>query len=211
MTKIEMMLTDMDGSAVRYKNEPFNSGWDAIGDSLPSELRKKWYETRDYYYPRKELYSQWFDVQCQLLKGLNIHTVTGKIFPVPYAPGFLNFFTALNPKIITGIISSGVDIIANKIQQEAGLDIVICNKLHISGEKFTGTGEELIGLWSKVTALEKICQKTGIPPDRVGYVGDSENDIGVLKMVGMPYIINPHPELKELAPEIKDYREIKLD
>ena len=33
MGKIKMVVTDKDRSAVRYKNKPFNSGWDAIGDN----------------------------------------------------------------------------------------------------------------------------------------------------------------------------------
>ena len=211
MTKIQMVLTDMDGSAVRYKNQPFNSGWDAIGDALPLELRKQWYETRDYYYPRKELYSDWFNTQCRLLTGLNLNTVEKKIFPVPYAPGFLEFFAQLNPEIITGLISSGVDLIANRVRQEAALDIVVCNKLHPNNGVFTGTGEEVVGLWSKTVFLEQISKKTGIPLEQICYIGDSENDIDVLKAVGRPYIINPHPNVKGLAPEIKDYMEIKLD
>ncbi len=214
MTKIQMVLTDMDGSAVRYKNEPFNCGWEAIGDTLPPDLRKKWYEARDYYYPKRELYNEWFRAQVALLKGISVAEIAQKIFPVPYAPGFIKFFTHLRPERIpvTGIISSGVDFIANRIRQEAALDIVKCHRLHISDGKFTGTGEQVGGLWSKTLLLEEICKQTGIPPDQVCYIGGNENDIDVLKMVGMPYIINPHPKVKALnLPEIKDYREIKLD
>lgn len=214
MTKIQMVLTDMDGSAVRYKNEPFNSGWDAIGNALLPELRKKWYEAREYYYPKKELYPEWFRTQVALLKGISVTEIAQKIFPVPYAPGFLEFFRRLLPEqiLITGLISSGVDFVANRIRHEAALDIVKCHKLHVSDGKFTGTGEQVGGLWSKALLLEEICKQTGIPPDYVCYIGDNENDIDVLKMVGRPYIINPHPKVKALnLPEIKDYRKIRLD
>lgn len=213
MAKIQMVLTDMDGSAVRYKNHPFNSGWDAIGDVLPPELRKKWYETRDYYYSRRELYSEWFGAQCRLLTGLAVKEVAKKVFPVPYAPGFLEFFTKLRPEngFITGLISSGVDLIANRVRKEAALDIVVCNKVHIHKGRFTGTGQEIVGLWSKLELLAKQADICEILLEQICYVGDSENDIEVLNAVGRPYIINPHPNVKGLAPEIKDYREIKLD
>jgi HAD superfamily phosphoserine phosphatase-like hydrolase len=211
MAKIKMVMTDMDGSAVRYKTPPFYSGWDAIGDALPPHLRKKWYETRDYYYPKPKLYSEWFIKQVELLKGLNTKGVARKIFPIPYAPGFLNFFKHINPEILTGLISSGVDFIANRIRQEAGLDIVICNKIYVYDGRFAGTGAEIVGLWSKLEILKKQADICEIPLEQICYVGDSENDLEVLKAVGRPYIINPHPNVKGLAPEIKNYLEIKLD
>ena len=206
-----MVGTDMDGSAVKYKNDPFNSGWDALGDSLPPAQRKKWYETRDYFYPRKELYPQWFLKQVEMLKGQDTAEIAAKIFPPPYAPGFLEFFRNLPIDMITAIISSGVDFIANRIKHDADLDIIICNKLHIFDGKFTGTGEEVVALWSKLDLLKQQADKLGILLENICYVGDSENDIDILKAVGRPYIINPHLSVKGLAPEIKDYREIKLD
>lgn len=209
--EIEMVVTDQDGSAIRGSVPPFYSGWDELGECLPDELRKEWYRVRDYYYPKKELYSEWFQKQLDLLKGLSVKSVTDKIFPLAYAPGFLEFFNNLPKGIVTGLLSAGIDLIAKKIQEEAGLDFIHANVIHIENGKFTGTGKEVSGLWNKRGLLEQVAAEYNIPLSRVCFIGDNLNDKECLEAAGYPYIINPHESIKGLGKEIQNYLEIKLE
>lgn len=209
--KMKMIVTDQDGSAIKGRIPPFYSGWDEIGECLPEELRKEWYRVRDYYYPKKELYSEWFQKQLDLLKGIPVKTVTDRIFPLPYAQGFLEFFKNIPKGIVKGLLSAGIDLIAKKIQEEAELDFIHANKIHIENDIFTGTGKEVSGLWNKRSLLENIAEEHGILLSETCFIGDNSNDKGCLEAVGYPYIINPHESVKGCGKEIQSYMEIVLE
>src|SRR3989338_8975268 len=109
----DAVLMDMDGTIVRYESSSFHSSWDAMGEA--AGMKEKWDQMLAYYYPRSndpKTYREWFDANCQTLKGVSVQSVSDKIFPPPYTPGFFEFcayFTA--QKIPIGIISSGVDLV----------------------------------------------------------------------------------------------------
>jgi len=96
------------------------------------------------------LYQEWFEGNCRLLEGIEVQPILEQIFPPPYTPGFLEFCTYLKREgICTGIVSSGVDIVANRVLQEARLDFAIANVLNLENGRFTGTGEQQVPLWNK--------------------------------------------------------------
>lgn len=209
--KTKMIVTDQDGSAIKGSIPPFYSGWDEVGECLPKELRKEWHRIRDYYYPKKELYSEWFQKQLELLKGIPVKLVTDKIFPLPYAPGFIEFFNSVPKGIVKGLLSAGIDLIAKKIQEEAGLDFIYANEVHIENGIFTGTGKEISGLWNKLSLLEKMAEEYEVLLNETCFIGDNLNDKECLEAVGYPHVISPHESVKGCGKEIKSYMEIILE
>lgn len=67
------------------------------------------------------------------------------------------------------------------------------------GEKL-GVDEILTGIQDKVEAVKKLCEKYGIEPEEVAYMGDDWNDVALLKEVGMAVCpANAIPEIQEMA------------
>lgn len=207
---IELCLFDMDGTIVQYAGSSFQSSWDAIG--IAAGKGKEWIDVRDLYWSKiqacaekkekeqaQRLYAEWFKVDCLLLKDVSIEKISPHIFPPPYTPGFREFCAYLkNHHIRSGIISSGVDLVANQILKELDLNFAIANKLPIIGGKFQGTGELLVSLAEKSELVKTILKEYQIPPEKAAFFGDHINDIPAWKIVGLPIAISPKkPELKE--------------
>ena len=68
--ELKAILADMDGCVLTYKNEPYNSSWDALSESL--QCNKEWIEMRDFYVNQKEKYAEWFEKQVGMLEGLSV-------------------------------------------------------------------------------------------------------------------------------------------
>ncbi len=201
----DIVLLDMDGTIVRYESSSFHSSWDAIGEA--AGMKEEWDKMLAYYYPRSNdagTYREWFDANYRMLKGVSVQSVEKKIFPPPYTPGFREFcryFT--QQRIPIGVISSGVDLVAKRIQQEAGLDFAIANELRIEQGCFTGEGNLMVDLTSKGRIIESYLQEHGINRDKAAYFGDHENDIPAWKAVGHPFGINV--KKANCYPEIQAY------
>src|SRR3989344_4330437 len=119
--KIDLIVTDMDGTAVQYPNEPFSSSWDALLGILAEEERREWVRLRDFYVGKPGLYGKWFNEQVALLKEKRASDAEKVLFPIPYSPGFLEFFGS-NNSFKKAILSSGVDLVVRKIAEEANFD-----------------------------------------------------------------------------------------
>ena len=84
--------------------------------------------------------------------------------------------------IITGIVTSENSEIVRKRGEKLGVD------------------EILTGIQDKVKAVKKLCEKYGIVPEEVAYMGDDWNDAALLKEVGMAVCpANAIPEIQEMA------------
>ncbi len=197
--KIEAIICDMDGTLVNYPNEPFHSSWDALKGALSEDLREKWKALSEFYYPKRELYNEWYKNEVALLRGIKVENVGEHLFPVPYSPGVKEFF-ANRDGYLRGIVSAGVGIVAERILDELGFDFSISNSIEVDAGKFTGEGESLINLWGKDLDILKIAERYHLNLKRVIYVGDNENDISAFGVVGVPVAFNPkNPQTEKAA------------
>ena len=184
-----MALFDMDGTAVRYENSSFHSSWDALG--IAADVENEWNKLLKHYYPKPELYEEWFEKNCKCLIGKEVNKITNQIFPPPYAPGFVDFVHYLNQeKIITGIISSGIDLVAERIKNEVSLDFVVANEIHTDNGYFSGTGQIHVPLWDKGKIVKKIREEHGMDLKETAFFGDNKNDISAWQEVGLRVGIN---------------------
>ncbi|RLG15699.1 hypothetical protein DRN69_02615 [Candidatus Pacearchaeota archaeon] len=208
--KINAIICDMDGTLVEYPIPPFYSSWDALSLTLSNEKRKKWIETRDFYYPRKELYKEWYREQVSFLRGLYLNEVGNYLFPVPYAQGVIEFFSD-KKEYIKGIISSGVSLVANRIVEELGFDFSVSNFIEVKGGRFTGRGETTMNLWRKDLDLLQAVEGRGVSLENVIYVGDNENDIPIFSLVEVSVAFRPKTEETKRAAKyvIDDFRELE--
>jgi HAD superfamily phosphoserine phosphatase-like hydrolase len=186
---ISTVVFDLDGTLVRYHGVEFESSWGAIaaaagvGDRSEALLRE--------YFPRRDAYAEWVAADAALLTGVPYSAVAARVFPAPYAAGVAAAVRALRPHYRLGILSSGVDIVAEWVKKDLGLDFAIANRVHVRDGVFVGTSETVVNLWAKDDALRAVAEERGIDLDEICFVGDHVNDIPVMRIVGMAVAANP--------------------
>ena len=184
----KLVALDMDGSTIQYSN-PFQSSWRALlecyGFGKVVEANEK------KYYRRRGEDSRWATEEAALLAGKSIEKAKSYLFPIPYSPGAEEFLRKTKGKIIRGIITTGLGIVADKIALDFDLDFLYCNRLHTHNGYFVGTIDYAVPLWEKAKALEDVARKFNVPFREICYVGDNENDIPLFRLVGLPIAINP--------------------
>jgi len=205
MSKLDAVIFDLDGTLVRYQNVDFESSWGALAAAAGVGERSQ--QLLRYYFPRKQAYTEWVSEQAKLLVGISVHQITQQIFPPPYADGVPQAISELQHHYRMGILSSGVDLVADRVAQDLNLDFVWANRLAVVGGIFTGESDVAVDLWSKAEALEKLATELGLALQRICFVGDNANDIPVLERVGLAIAANPKHERVAAAADhvIRDF------
>jgi phosphoserine phosphatase len=186
---ITTVVFDLDGTLVRYHGVEFESSWGAIaaaagvGDRSEALLRE--------YFPRRDAYAEWVAADAALLAGVPCAKVAAQVLPAPYAQGVRSAIRDLRSRYRLGILSSGVDFVAEWVREDLGLDFSVANRIHIRDGVFTGTGETLVNLWAKDEALRALAAELGLDLREVCFVGDHVNDIPVMRIVGLAIAANP--------------------
>jgi len=198
--RIRAIIFDLDGTLVRYRNVEFESSWGAIAAAAGKQEESEQI-LRDFL-PRRDAYEEWVERDAALLVGIPVEEITAKIFPPPYATGAREAMAALRGRYTLGILSSGVDLVADRARQELGLDFSIANRLLIEDGHFTGESETVVDLWKKADVMREIARQHELDLSEICFVGDHMNDVPVMRIVGLSIAVNPKDEELE---QIADY------
>jgi phosphoserine phosphatase len=189
MGRIAAIIFDLDGTLVRYHGVEFESSWGAI--AAAAGVREKSQQLLQKYFPRRDAYSEWVREDAQLLSGISVEKITAQVFPPPYADGVRATIDRLRRYYCLGILSSGVDLVADRVSEELGFDFAIANRLFIRDGYFTGESETVVDLWKKDEVLVKISKEKKLPLSEICYVGDHMNDVPAMEIVGLSIAFNP--------------------
>ena len=189
MSAIAAVVFDLDGTLVRYRGVEFESSWGAIaaGAGVGAASRA----LLDAYLPRREAYAEWVSKDAALLAGVPLLRVAEHLFPAPYAEGVREAIEGLRGRYRLGILSSGVDLVAEWVREDLGLDFALANHLQVVDGCFTGAGETRVDLWDKGAALQSLLAEHGLTPSEICYVGDHVNDIPAMRLAGLAIAANP--------------------
>jgi len=210
MHRLSAVVFDLDGTLVRYRDVEFESSWGAL--AVAAGVREASEALLTEYLPRREAYSEWVAKDAALLAGIPVAQVEDRLFPAPYATGVRSAIELLRGRYRLGILSSGVDLVADWVCEDLGLDFARANHLKVVDGKFTGGSETRVELWAKGEALRQLSAEYGLRPEEVCYVGDHVNDIPAMQIVGMSVAANPKdPRLAEVCDHvIEDFSELPL-
>jgi len=192
MGRISTVIFDLDGTLVRYHGVEFESSWGALAAAAGVQEASK--ALLAQYFPRPDVYEEWVRKDAALLAGVPVAKVAELLFPAPYADGVREAVKRLAGEYRLGILSSGVDLVADWVREDLGLDFARANHLEISRGRFTGRSVTRVDLWSKDRALDALCAEEGIRVDEVCYVGDHVNDIPAMRRAGLAVAANPKDE-----------------
>lgn len=200
MGRIRAIIFDLDGTLVRYRNVEFESSWGAIATAAGKQEESE--QILREFLPRRDAYEEWVERDAALLVGIPVEEITARIFPPPYATGAREAMAALRGRYTLGILSSGVDLVADRTCQELGLDFSVANRLLIEDGYFTGESETIVDLWAKADVMKEIARQHGLDLSEICFVGDHMNDVPVMHIVGLSIAMNPKDEELE---RIADY------
>ena len=201
MKKIDAVIFDLDGTLVRYHGVDFESSWGAL--AVAAGVGERSQQLFREYFPRRDAYAEWAVKEALLLKGVSVSHVSSQLFPPPYAKGVKEAVAKLQGRYLMGILSSGIDLVADHVASDLNLSFAWANRLPVEDGCFVGTSETVVELWSKADALEKLALERGLDLRNICFVGDNVNDYAVLQRVGLAIAANPKDDtLHEVADHV---------
>lgn len=134
---------------------------------------------------------------ARLLKGLNLSQILAVADSIPLVEDVVDVVKELkNRGYVVGIISDSYDVVTNHIKTKIGADFSLANELEFS--KSIATGEVKIPSFlfhqqnslcqhtvCKTNAVQHIMQHYNIDINNVLAVGDSDNDLCMIRHVGV--------------------------
>lgn len=152
---------------------------------------------------------------AEFLKGAEWEEILAVIAAIPVIPDAAEVIQILKGRgYVTGIISDSYDCVTQFVKEKLGMDFALSNKLEMVEGRATGRvsiptyfrkkGGSFCGHdICKSYAVRFIAQEYGITPTNIVAVGDSENDVCMIKYasVGIAFCSR-----EKLLLEIADYR-----
>jgi len=93
------------------------------------------------------------------------------------------------------LVSYGLDLLAQRVARELGIDHVYANTLETDAEGYiTGNQYNLVALDRKDEVVRTLARKLGIPLSKFVVVGDTKYDLSMFREVGLKLAFNPKDE-----------------
>lgn len=175
---IRLAAFDMDGTLVDAL-----SSWahvhDHFGESNAEALRLFLAnEIDDAEFIRRDIRLWWkHDPE------ITVQKVAAILDGVPLMPGAVELFRGLKQRrIVTAIVSGGIDLLARRIGRELGVDYVLANGFRVDARgRLTGEGLIRVPINRKEEVLAQVQAQLGVPPEATASVGNSEIDVGLFR------------------------------
>jgi phosphoserine phosphatase len=178
-------------------------------DGVLIESKSSWRILHDYFGSRDnsyfaKLYEQglisyldWMKIDIALMihsygKPITKRDIEKAFSTVKVRPGARLVVEKLKERgHVTAVVSSGVDVLVERVCREIGVDVCIYNELLYNGEEIIPGGVAKVPLREKKHVIEKLARELGLGLENTVYIGDSEWDIEVFKSVGASIAVEP--------------------
>ena len=97
------------------------------------------------------------------------------------------------------LLTSASLYLSRLVQEELGLDDILCMRMEVEGGRFTGRIEDLCYGEGKVRAAEQWAAGRDVDLDACWFYTDSFTDLPMLERVGRPMVVSPDPRLARIA------------
>jgi phosphoserine phosphatase len=213
---IRLIVFDMDGvltdihSSWQYVHDYFGrSNRDAVDAYLQGTIDDEEFMRRDC--------SLW-ETKGQLVTKKELIDILSH---VPLMKGARECLRVLKQKrIVTAIVSAGLDLLSDRIAKGLGIDYVYANGIQVDEKgRITGEGVLRVKLNQKDTVIHMLSKQLLVPLGSIAAVGNSCFDAPMLEVCGLGIAFNPSDEcirqradiiveekdLRKLLPVIEDY------
>ena len=196
---ITLVFFDMDGvlvdkvSSWRYIHQRFGtSNQQSVQAYLKGEIDYKEFMRRDVALWKQDG------------RPVTIGTISKILYELPMTPGVTDCFRFLkNHQVKTAIVTAGLDILAEKIAQNLGIDYVFANsvKTDASG-RLTGEGILRVELTHKEKNVTALRQELALPVEACAAVGNSCFDIPMFESCGLGIAFNPEDDCVKASADL---------
>ncbi len=213
--KYKLVAFDVDGTLI----DEMQFVWVKIHQDLGMDPEKVG-QARDDFLNGRITFREWadYDTNLWIRNGVTKHMIEKSVVKFSVMEGAIDTIKELHRRgYKLAIISGGLDIVIDHFLSEVKkyFSHVVINRLkfddggNLTGieipPEYEGWGE------NKQIVLKTIADKEGISTEDCVFVGDSNNDMDVIKEAGLGIAFNATPELSEAADIVikkKDLREI---
>jgi phosphoserine phosphatase len=184
---IRLVIFDLDGTLT-----PVDSLWRFLHDEFGT-----WEQGRvaSQRYRRGEItYKEWAETDAGYWTGAAVSTVMNALEKIQYREGVREVFSALKRKgVKIAIVSAGLSLLADKVAEELGADLVLSNELETNDGRLTGRITVRVPVNDKARIIEQIAEQLNVPIAETALVGDRAYDISNSKCLRIAY--KPKDEL----------------
>ena len=185
---IELVIFDMDGviantvSSWKYIHDYFGSSNErSVNEYLKGKIDDAEFIKRDV--------SLWKE-NGKLVTRDKIAKILSNVTLMNGAEKCLTGIKKHNVK--TAIVSAGLDILAERMARELGIDHIFANGIKTDNNgRLSGEGVVGVRLMYKDKAVSRLSSQLGIPLGRIAAVGNSCFDIPMLEICGLGIAFNP--------------------
>lgn len=197
--KIELVIFDMDGVLTDVI-----SSWKYIHDYFKTSNEKSVDE-----YLKGKIDDMEFIKRDVLLWKENGKPITRDklveiLSDVPLMKGAGKCTTYLKEnEIKTAVVSAGLDILAERVAEELGIDYVLANGVKTDDYgRLNGVGVLGVRLMYKELAVKTLAEQQNIPLERIASVGNSCLDIPMFEITGLGIAFNPDDDCTRKAADV---------
>ena len=207
--KIELVAFDMDGvltdiiSSWKYIHDYYNTSNErSVNDYLKGKIDDMEFIRRDAI------------LWVENGKPITKNKLAEILLDVPLMKGAENCISALKSNgIKTAIVSAGLDVLADKVGRELGVDYIYSNGVETDENgHLNGVGILGVKLMYKDEVIISLSEKLNIPLEGIAAVGNSCYDIPMFEVSGLGIAFNPSDictrEAADIVVEGKDVNKI---
>jgi len=184
----KFVIFDLDGTIIKE-----NSAWEMLHKHFkvdPSIVEKN----KELYEKKIIDVDRWIEMDIKLWKNPHKKTIEDVLKKYTLIEGIKEFVEYLKKRgFILGIVSSGIDILAEKVADELGIDICYSNSLIFDEKGFLIGGKGNVDLLRKKEIAKNLSEKFKIPLKNFIIIGDTKYDM--IDGVGIKIALNPKEKL----------------
>jgi len=208
MDKLELVIFDMDGvltdiiSSWKFIHDYFHTTNEkSVSDYVKGKINDKEFIKRDAML--------WQENGRPVKKEKLVEILSD----VPIMKGAKECVSALNiNNVKTAIISAGLDVLANRIAKDLGINYAYSNGIKTDDKGYLiGDGIVNVQLKFKEKSVKRLAKKLNIKNNRIATVGNSCYDIPMFAASGIGIAFNPDDEcVKKAADYVVEKKDLNL-
>jgi phosphoserine phosphatase len=145
-------------------------------------------------------YEEWLSLDASLWKGVERRAMESIFRQNPYMPGAQEAIAALKGMgIWVAVVSTGLNVHAEQVQADLGIDRVIANEILFENGRATGQAQVRVPEGGKSQIVAQLQASFGAGPADCLAVGDSSSDADMFPQVRVGVAVNPSSEQVRLA------------
>jgi len=197
----KIIVFDMDGVLVDIE-----SSWQFVHKRFNVDNRDNLKEFLNH----RISYGEFMKKDIALWGRVNIDTLKNILSEVHLMKGAELAVTQLQKEgHKTAIISAGISILAERIQQKLKIDHIYANKI-IANRNGILTGEEVVNPLNKIAVLRELASKEHITLLNCAVIGDTIFDVPMFKAAGFSIAFNTNNEqVREAADVVVEDKDLK--